>query len=126
MGISYAFVALGSGPPCNLSIYEPLLPNSGLFLQVATLQGWASSTTGGMENAAGMRAVKALKASGHPDAVRFCGKKVGTTAFAGCRCYLTVGDPKVAHADLNGVSIMKRWGVLAKPRFVLIKWRCVV
>ena len=90
------FVALSSGTPGNLNDYQPLLSNSGLSWQLTALGGWQTSLTCGMENAAGVRAVKALKESGHPEAVRFCGtKKVGTTAFTSCRCCPTAGAPDI-------------------------------
>lgn len=74
-----------------------------LGLQLIALKGWQSSMTSGMETAAGVRAVKALKEAGHPEAVRFCGtKKVGTKAFTSCRCCSRYGARIICRIHLSG------------------------
>lgn len=73
-------VALRSGLPCNLSAYELLLAEYGLFWQLNLIADWRSRMM--YENAAAECADKALRESGHPDVVQCCGtNKVGTTAL---------------------------------------------
>ena len=85
-------LALSRGLLGNFYYFHVPLSNNGLSWQLTSLVGWQTSMTGGMENAAGVCAVKTLKESGHPEAVRFCGtKKVGIMALTSCRCCLTFG-----------------------------------